>query len=101
MAHGIYEIVTLGKHYYRPIGAEPVDAGDAIKTTINETIDATVFDRWRVDPTYRPQNLADWASHREVDPGTLKQAVLAKDATPIAAAIMLPNVAQNVPITLN
>jgi uncharacterized protein (DUF2235 family) len=87
MAHGIYEIVTLGKHYYRPIGAEPVDTGDAIKTTINETIDATVFDRWRVDSTYRPQNLADWASRRKVDPSTLKQAVLAKDATPIVAAI--------------
>lgn len=87
MAHGIYEIVTLGKHYYRPIGAEPVDTGDAIKTTINETIDATVFDRWRVDSTYRPQNLADWASRRKVDPSTLKEAVLAKDATPIVAAI--------------
>jgi uncharacterized protein (DUF2235 family) len=92
MAHGIYEIVTLGKHYYRPIGAEPVDTGDAIKTTINETIDATVFDRWRVDSKYRPQNLADWASRRKVDPGTLKQAVLAKDATPIVAAISRPDV---------
>ncbi len=92
MAHGIYELVTLGKHYYRPIGAEPLDTGDAIKTTINETIDATVFDRWRVDSTYRPQNLADWASRRRVDPGTLKQAVLAKDATPIVAAISQPNV---------
>ena len=90
MAHGIYEIVTLGKHYYRPIGAEPVETGDAIKTTINETIDATVFGRWRVDSTYRPQNLADWASRRKVDPGTLKQAVLAKDATPIVAAIPQP-----------
>ena len=92
MAHGIYEIVTLGKHYYRPIGAEPVDTGDAIKTTINETIDATVFDRWRVDSTYRPQNLADWASRRKVDPSTLKQAVLAEDATPFVAAIPRPDV---------
>ena len=101
MAHGIYEIVTLGKHYYRPIGAEPVDVGDAIKTTINETIDATVFDRWRVDSTYRPQNLATWGSRRGVDPGTLKHAVLAKDATPIAEAIPQPGAAQNLPTTLN
>jgi uncharacterized protein (DUF2235 family) len=101
MAHGIYEIVTLGKHYYRPIGAEPVDVGDAIKTTINETIDATVFDRWRVDSTYRPQNLAAWGSSRGVDPGTLKQAVLAKDATPIAEAIPQPGAAQNLLTTLN
>lgn len=99
MAHGIYEFVTLGKHYYRPIGAEPLDAGDAIKTTINETIDATVFDRWRADSTYRPQNLADWASRRGVDPGTLKQAVLAKDATPNAAALPQPDAAQSIPTT--
>lgn len=83
MAHGIYEIITLGKHYYRPIGAEPVDTIDAITTTINETIDATVFDRWRADPAYRPQNLVDWATHRKVDPATLKLPLLAKDATPI------------------
>jgi len=99
MAHGIYEFATLGKRYYRPIGTEPIDAGDVIKTTINETIDATVFDRWRVDSTYRPQNLADWASRRKVDPGTLKQAVLAKDATPIVAPLPQPDAAQNIPTT--
>jgi uncharacterized protein (DUF2235 family) len=83
MAHGIYEIITLGKHYYRPIGAEPVDTGDAITTTINETIDATVFDRWRADSTYRPTNLVDWATRREVDPASFKLPVLAKDAAPV------------------
>jgi uncharacterized protein (DUF2235 family) len=83
MAHGIYEVVTLGKHYYRPIGAEPVDTGDAITTTINETIDVTVFDRCRADPTYRPQNLVDWAKRKNVDPVTLKTSVLAKDASSI------------------
>ena len=30
MAHGIYEILTLGQHYYRPIGAEPQDTGEAV-----------------------------------------------------------------------
>jgi uncharacterized protein (DUF2235 family) len=83
MAHGIYEILTLGKHYYRPIGAEPVDTGDAVITTINETIDATVFDRWRSDETYRPKNLSDWATRRRVDPSTLKQSVRANDASAI------------------
>ena len=83
MAHGIYEILTLGKHYYRTIGAEPVDTGDAILTTINETIDSTVFDRWRADEKYRPPNLLDWAKRRNVDPSTLKQSVRANDATPI------------------
>jgi hypothetical protein len=83
MAHGIYEILTLGKHYYRPIGAEPVDTGDAVTSTINETIDVTVFNRWRSDETYRPRNLSDWAKRRGVDPSTLKQSVRANDATAI------------------
>ena len=56
MTHGIYEVLTFGKHYYRPIGAEPRDTGDAMISTINETIDATVFDRWRSDKTDRPKN---------------------------------------------
>jgi uncharacterized protein (DUF2235 family) len=84
MAHGIYEVLTLGRHYYRPIGAEPVDTGEAVETTINETIDATVFDRWRADETYRPPNLSDWATRRNVDPSRLNQSVRANDATPIA-----------------
>ncbi|MGC2546691.1 MAG: hypothetical protein WA426_12645, partial [Silvibacterium sp.] len=73
----------LGKHYYRPIGAEPVDPGDAVTSTINETIDATVFDRWRSDETYRPKNLSDWATRRSVDPSTLNQSVRADDANAI------------------
>jgi uncharacterized protein (DUF2235 family) len=84
MAHGIYEVLTLGKHYYRSIGAEPRDTGEAVESTINETIDGTVFDRWRADETYRPPNLKEWAARRGVDPSALKQAVRAKDATAIA-----------------
>jgi uncharacterized protein (DUF2235 family) len=80
MAHGIYEVLTFGKHFYRPIGAEPVDTGNAIATTINETIDSTVFDRWRSDQTYRPKNLLDWARRRAVDPSTINQSVRADDA---------------------
>src|ERR1035437_2159471 len=87
MAHGIYEILTLGKHYYRTVGAEPLDTGDAVTSTINETIDATVFDRWRTDETYRPKNLSDWAIRRSVDPSTLKQSVRAQDLTPIVSTV--------------
>ncbi|MDP9052098.1 MAG: DUF2235 domain-containing protein [Acidobacteriota bacterium] len=87
MAHGIYEILTFGKHYFRPIGAEPQDTGDAVTSAINETIDATVFDRWRTDETYRPKNLSDWAKRRSVDPSTLKQSVRAQDATAIAPMV--------------
>jgi len=87
MAHGIYEVLTLGKHHYRPIGVEPVDTGDAVTTTINETVDATVFDRWRYDGTYRPNNLLDWAKRRTVDPSTLNRSVRADDPTVVVPAI--------------
>jgi uncharacterized protein (DUF2235 family) len=81
MVHGIYEVLTFGKHYYRPIGVEPVDTGDAVITTINESIDVTVFDRCRSDATYRPRNLLDWATRRRVDPSQIKQSVHADDPT--------------------
>jgi uncharacterized protein (DUF2235 family) len=86
MAHGIYEVVELGKHYYRPIGAEPVDSGAAVTATVNETIDATVFERWRADASYRPKNLMEWATRRKVDPGGITQPVRAADASAILAA---------------
>lgn len=83
MAHGVYKVLTLGKQHYRPIGAEPVDTGDAVRAIINETIDASVFERWRSDATYRPKNLLEWAGRRGVDPSTFKQSVRADDATAI------------------
>lgn len=83
MAHGLYEVVTLGKHYYRPIGTPPVDNGASITTTINETIDASVFDRWRKALDYRPPNLAEWARRHNVDPGQVMGSVLAADAKPL------------------
>ncbi len=79
MAHGIYEVLTFGKRFFRPIGAEPVDAGDAVATTINETIDGTVFDRWRCDTSYRPQNLMEWAQRRTANPSELTKSVRADD----------------------
>lgn len=91
MAHGIYEVLTFGKHYYRSIGADLVDTGDAVKITINETIDATVFGRWQKDTSYRPKNLIDWASRKGVDPATLLQSVHAKDGTALPSAGETPN----------
>jgi hypothetical protein len=34
---------------------------------INETIDASVFKRWRADPTYCPANLFERAQRKKVD----------------------------------
>ncbi len=90
MAHGIYEVLTLGKHFYRTIGADPVDTASTVVTTINETVDATVFDRWRCDSTYRPKNLQDWATRHGVDPAALHQAVHANDATPAVSTTPAP-----------
>jgi hypothetical protein len=81
MAHGLYKVFTV--EYFRPIGSESVDTSNAVRTTINESIDASVFERWRSDVTYRPQNLLEWAGRRGVDPSTLKQSVRADDATAI------------------
>lgn len=81
MAFGIYKVLTLGKHYYRPIGVDPVDTDKGRVNTINESIDATVFARWKADPTYRPQNLVEWSDRRKVDPATLSSSVSAADPT--------------------
>ena len=75
MGRGIYKALTFGNTFYRPIGAEPVDTGDAVITTINETIDASVFERWRNDREYRPKNLADWARRQKVELATLAGSV--------------------------
>jgi uncharacterized protein (DUF2235 family) len=79
MAHGFYEALTFGKHYYRPIGIDPVETDKGCVSTINESIDSTVFARWKVDPTYRPKNLLEWSERRKVDPATLSSSVSASD----------------------
>jgi hypothetical protein len=38
---------------------------------INETIDASVFEKWRKDPFYRPENLTDWAERHGLNPGDM------------------------------
>lgn len=69
----------ISKRYFRPIGTDP-DRGTAHTTErINETIDATVFDRWRGNPDYRPPNLVDWAKREGVDPATLTGTRMARD----------------------
>lgn len=76
-AYGAYKILMLGRPFYREIGAAPVDHPHTVENTINETIDASVFERWRSNPSYRPQNLQDWANGYNVDVGELRTAVRA------------------------
>jgi uncharacterized protein (DUF2235 family) len=74
---GAYRI--LSRPYYRPIGSSPEVGTKFTTSTINETIDGSVFDRWRDDPNYRPPNLKVWAERVHVDCAAQKQSVLASD----------------------
>ena len=76
-AYGWYAKVS--SPLYRTIGREPDVREDGSHINVNETIDASVFDRWRADPTYRPANLVEWAQRRKVDPAQLQTSVRADD----------------------
>jgi uncharacterized protein (DUF2235 family) len=64
---------------YRTIGQEPEERDDGSHWVINETIDSSVFKRWQADPTYRPQNLVEWAQRKKADPASLQASVRADD----------------------
>jgi uncharacterized protein (DUF2235 family) len=77
-AGGVYKLATLGRRFYRPIGPDPVpSSATGMRENINETIDASVFERWRADQGYRPLNLAAWARRRNIDLAALSTTVLA------------------------
>ncbi|NOJ39063.1 DUF2235 domain-containing protein [Bradyrhizobium australiense] len=69
----------FSKRFYRSVGTPPEKGTAATTSRINETIDGSVFDRWRSDSTYRPENLVAWARAKQVDPAELVGAVMAAD----------------------
>ena len=75
--YGLYRYVA--QPFYRVIGAPPQPSKGGHDAIVNETIDASVFERWRADPNYRPQNLIDWSRRSSVEPGALTDAVFAHD----------------------
>jgi|SRR5579862_834112 len=77
--HGLYPWISWWP-LYRVIGQEPEVRQDGTHINVNETIDASVFERWRADPTYRPNNLAEWAQRKKVDPAQLQTSVRADDS---------------------
>lgn len=81
---GFYRLMTLFRPYYRPIGVPPTGEGKGV-VNINETIDGSVFERWRTDKTYRPPALQAWAESRGVDPGKIISAVRTDDPKVILA----------------
>jgi hypothetical protein len=77
--YGAYPIVKRGRRYHREIGALPVETEADITNTINETIDASVFERWRANPGYRPPGLARWPKRHGVNPQVFSTTVRAND----------------------
>jgi uncharacterized protein (DUF2235 family) len=83
-AYGLYSKVTWP--LYRTIGAEPDIQDNGTHVNVNESIDKSVFDRWRSDPSYRPRNLVEWADRKHVDPVQVTGSVRGDDPK-IAARI--------------
>ncbi len=75
--NGLYAFTSLP--LYRTIGREPDVRDDGSHISINETIDASVFERWRFDPTYRPKNIIEWANRKNIEPALLRTSVRADD----------------------
>jgi uncharacterized protein (DUF2235 family) len=73
MAYGAYKLVTRGRRHYRTIGEAPrtVRGPGGTVTTVSETVDGSVFDRWRAEECYRPPGLEAWAKRRGLDPSRL------------------------------
>ena len=76
--YGWYPPLKLWQRYHRPIDTPPPEEGPGVKN-INETIDASVFGRWRSDQNYRPHSIAQWAKAKNIDPATIANSVRADD----------------------
>ncbi|MDK1378187.1 MULTISPECIES: DUF2235 domain-containing protein [unclassified Sinorhizobium] len=72
---GAYSWVS--KRSYRPVAPEPFVGTSGIHARVNETIDSSVFERWREDINYRPPNLIDWAKRKKIDPADMRCSILA------------------------
>ncbi|QXX76133.1 DUF2235 domain-containing protein [Methylovirgula sp. HY1] len=57
-------VLQHGMRHWRPIARAPEPRTITIIHTINESIDKSVFDRCRTNPTYRPQNLVNWEAEK-------------------------------------
>jgi hypothetical protein len=73
-AGGWYRAAKLWIPYNRPIDVPPKNEGKGV-TNINETIDSSVFARWRADSKYRPRGLRKWAKLKKVEPANILESV--------------------------
>lgn len=72
---GAYSWVS--RRSYRHIAPVPFVGLTGTHTRVNETIDGSVFQRWRDDSNYRPPNLVEWGERKMVDPVEIRGSVLA------------------------
>jgi uncharacterized protein (DUF2235 family) len=73
--YGAYSWVS--KRSYRPLAPEPFVGTTGTHARVNETIDCSVFERWRDDAKYRPPNLIEWAERKKLDPAEMRRSILA------------------------
>jgi uncharacterized protein (DUF2235 family) len=76
---GAYKVLRFEQRHYRAIDRPPVVLNETTVHPINETIDKSVFERYRRGPAYRPNNLLDWAKRHSVDVDTLTTSVQASN----------------------
>ena len=69
----------ISRRFHRAVGTDPAVGTQRTTRRINETVDGTVFDRWRGNPDYRPANLNAWAIRKNVDPAKIVGACRADD----------------------
>lgn len=84
--YGTYRIAKLGRRFQRVIAAPAKDVDGGSVASVNESIDASVFDRWRKLPHYRPPNLVRWAAGFGLDPTEIHGPIDARTGKPAAAA---------------
>jgi hypothetical protein len=81
-AYGLYSKIT--KPLYRTIGQEPDVQDNGTHVNVNESLDKSVFDRRRADPSYRPRNLVEWADRKHVNPAQIAGSVRTDDPKVVA-----------------
>ncbi|WP_316176324.1 DUF2235 domain-containing protein [Bradyrhizobium sp. SZCCHNRI1073] len=84
--NGWYKRLTLGRRFYRTIADEPSNLGEnSYRYPLNETIDGSVFERWRQNRDYRPPSLESWAKRKLCDISKLDASVEAASLRPVAS----------------
>lgn len=73
--YGAYSLLSWP--HYRPVGEAPRALADGTHSNVNETIDASVFQRWQADPNYRPPGLVEWERRYNTAIAGLKTSVRA------------------------